>query len=513
MASDNTNINFLKLDTENGSELIEDLDLEQMELTTSISPFETAYIDGMLIKSFKSILHIPTYQDLVKIDIELAKSLSKIINSDKNQLNNIMNRLLSIDFKDNFIFSQNNLSLISIILINIFGEIKKFKISTYVELETKIKSIDFSKYNDIEKKYIKKQILERKGTTTKIAREKRLDSTLLSQLIVKEIDEEWTEINDPEVKLENKYYGKQKGLPYIDNNNENCLNSSLLTKDYNYDEEQRISNLLTNKSFNFVKVNKDDAELPLELIILLYKLKEVKTLIFQIQNANETFIKLALFILMNVKWLFMHQIEEIKLDLIDPELQKKLNKQFNQRAAELYEDFNLSKNYTYFNGYFPRKNNFWMPEGDILFEKVSFNKNNNYLFNNQFDIKKNTFDDTLYNIYNEFGFITNFKYIRPITYTMNILCKGEEFIKEQSLTQDIDESVSYYHTNSINIMKSERKNNSILSPSIHPRNTAINISLNLKKENSSEKSTTNVIKEFLKNNTNSFQLMSIYFFF
>ena len=114
MASDNTNINFLKLDTENGSELIEDLDLEQMELTTSISPFETAYIDGMLIKSFKSILHIPTYQDLVKIDIELAKSLSKIINSDKNQLNNIMNRLLSIDFKDNFIFSQNNLSLISI---------------------------------------------------------------------------------------------------------------------------------------------------------------------------------------------------------------------------------------------------------------------------------------------------------------------------------------------------------------------------------------------------------------
>jgi hypothetical protein len=225
MASDNTNINFLKLDTENGSELIEDLDLEQMELTTSISPFETAYIDGMLIKSFKSILHIPTYQDLVKIDIELAKSLSKIINSDKNQLNNIMNRLLSIDFKDNFIFSQNNLSLISIILINIFGEIKKFKISTYVELETKIKSIDFSKYNDIEKKYIKKQILERKGTTTKIAREKRLDSTLLSQLIVKEIDEEWTEINDPEVKLENKYYGKQKGLPYIDNNNENCLNS------------------------------------------------------------------------------------------------------------------------------------------------------------------------------------------------------------------------------------------------------------------------------------------------
>ena len=120
MASDNTNINFLKLDTENGSELIEDLDLEQMELTTSISPFETAYIDGMLIKSFKSILHIRTYQDLVKIDIELAKSLSKIINSDKNQLNNIMNRLLSIDFKDNFIFFYNNLSLISIILINIF---------------------------------------------------------------------------------------------------------------------------------------------------------------------------------------------------------------------------------------------------------------------------------------------------------------------------------------------------------------------------------------------------------
>ena len=78
MDFENTNSFFLKLDTENGAHLIEDLDLEKIDLLSSLSPLETASIDGMLLKSFKSILHIPTYQDLVKIDIEMAKTLSKL---------------------------------------------------------------------------------------------------------------------------------------------------------------------------------------------------------------------------------------------------------------------------------------------------------------------------------------------------------------------------------------------------------------------------------------------------
>jgi hypothetical protein len=148
MDFENTNSFFLKLDTENGAHLIEDLDLEKIDLLSSLSPLETASIDGMLLKSFKSILHIPTYQDLVKIDIEMAKTLSKLLNVDKNtNINNIINKLLSIDFREQFIFSEKNLSIICNILIYAIGELKKFKVTTYMELEAKIKSINFSKYD------------------------------------------------------------------------------------------------------------------------------------------------------------------------------------------------------------------------------------------------------------------------------------------------------------------------------------------------------------------------------
>ena len=113
MSVENSNLNFLKLEAENDAQLIEDLVLEQLDLQSSISPFETANIDGMLLKSFRSILHIPTYQDLLKNNIEQTKALSKIINSDKNNIVNYIRKLLSMDYKGKFIFSYKNLSLIT----------------------------------------------------------------------------------------------------------------------------------------------------------------------------------------------------------------------------------------------------------------------------------------------------------------------------------------------------------------------------------------------------------------
>ena len=47
---------------------------------------------------------------------------------------------------------------------------------------------------------------------------------------------------------------------------------------YNYNEEQLYTKLVNNRNFDFTKTNKDDTDLPIELIILLYKLKDVKTL-------------------------------------------------------------------------------------------------------------------------------------------------------------------------------------------------------------------------------------------
>ena len=77
------NINFLKLNTENNAELIEDLRYEHIDLTSTISTYVTANLDRELLKLFESKLNIPAYQDLIKYDIDQAKPLSKLLNANK----------------------------------------------------------------------------------------------------------------------------------------------------------------------------------------------------------------------------------------------------------------------------------------------------------------------------------------------------------------------------------------------------------------------------------------------
>ena len=511
MSSEFVNLNFLKLDPENNSKLVEDLELEHLDLISIINPFETASIDGMLLKSFKSNLHIPSYQDLLKCDIDQAKSLSKLINSDKRDVTENINRLLSIDFREQFIFNKSNLVIICNILIHIFSELKKYKISAYAEFEAKIQAIDYSKYN-LEKLYLKNDYVEKRRKSTRSGRGNRLNTALYSKFTIKELDQDWTEIDD-NIIYENKYYGIKKGIPYIDNIIDNYIFSSVLTKDFNYDEEESFKRLLNKKSFDFNKNNKEEGELPIELLILLSKLKDIKALVFQIHNADEQFIKLATFILINIKWLF-NKIEEIKFDLNDSELQKRLFTEFNLRASDLYEEYNVPKKFSYFSGnHISRKSNFWETEGDIIFEKVSFKTNNNNIYNFQYDLRNNTYDNTLCNIYNEYGFITNFKYIRPIIYTMKNIEKLDEFINSQSETNKDDNLLALGHNNSISFNKNERKISTNLSNFNIPRNSASNIQINLKNNNNNEKTTTDVIKDYVKNNEKYFQLISLYCYF
>ena len=515
MDSENTSSFFLKLDAENNATLIKDLYFEKVELFSSLSPLETTGINETLLKSFKTILHIPTNQDLFKTNLDQAKSLSKLFNINKNNINQIINKLLSIDFKQQFIFSQKNLNIIFNILIYAFGELKKFKVSSFIELESKINSIDFSK-NDFIKKYLKQECLDKKSTNLRIHREQKLNAALLSNITMKEISGDWTEIEDTKLTYENRYYSKKKGFSYIDNNYKNIIFSSQLYPDYNYDEEQFYAKILNSLSFNFTKNNKENTELPLELIILLYKLKDVKTLILQINKANEIFVKMALFVLMNINWLFIGQIEELKLDLNDVELHKQLYNEFNKRAFELYKEHKETKPLFYFPGFHSRKYNFWESEGDFIFEKVAFAKNNNNLIlSPQNDLIDNTYDNTLCNIYNENGFITNFKYIRPIIYTINDLNNDNEFLKDQVISNSHENSsINYTHTNIINVSKTEKKPKiiNIIGTFKEKSNNSL-ISLKDKIENKAEKSTTEIIKEFVKNNINTFHLMSLYFYF
>ena len=117
------------------------------------------------------------------------------------------------------------------------------------------------------------------------------------------------------------------------------------------------------------------------------------------------------------------------------------------------------------------------------------------------------------NIYNENGFITNFKYIRPIINTINDLNNDNEFIKVQGFSDSIDSNASllYYRTNSINTVKSEKSHISNFINTFNARRSNPAIFLKDKIESQSEK--TEFIKDFVKNNISSFHLMSLYFYF
>ena len=128
-----------------------------------------------------------------------------------------------------------------------------------------------------------------------------------------------------------------------------------IANDYKYNKKEISKILLTKECFIYPKQNKDTGnivqgeQLPIELIILLSKLRNVKCLIFQANEVNEEFIKMAHFIFLNIKWLFQHEIEEIKFDLGNEDIQKNLNEVFNQRCTEFYNFFHNLKNSIYYN--------------------------------------------------------------------------------------------------------------------------------------------------------------------
>ena len=106
-SEDEYELNFLKIDYNNEVKLTgaEDLELEMIDLMVSQSQFEKESIDGILLKFFKKL--IPTVQDLVKTNIELGKQFLKS-HSDKKGINisEVVNRILSIDYREKFIFNR-----------------------------------------------------------------------------------------------------------------------------------------------------------------------------------------------------------------------------------------------------------------------------------------------------------------------------------------------------------------------------------------------------------------------
>ena len=533
-------LNYIKLDSKNEIRLLgkEDYEIEMVTFMMSIKEFGDENIGKNIIQFLKKL--IPESNDLMKLNIDYSKQFMKLINADKKKvLCSSVNQILSIDFKDKFIFNKTNVENIGNILTNSLNELKKYKIYNIKELKAAISKINFEKF-DFFKIFSNDGYLKNKDNSKidlSLSRQSsQCKSTTFSSYgtIVKDLYEETSEIDENNLIMElNRYHNEAKGMFYIDNSIKNIMCSSFLTSNYNYNEEEEIKKKLTKDCFYYPKSNKntitEPLELPIELILLLYKLKNVKTLIFQIKKVDELFLKMAIFILLNIKWLFTKGIDDIKYDLGNEEMQQELSELFSERTAELYYHFQKSKNLIYYTGsYQARTINCWEPEEDIFFEKFEkdikeSNKKADYVYNMQSSEDTSTFDNHLCNIYNEFGNLTNLKYIRPINYTIknrfNEFQSGQRFDDYDENTNKFDdlnmsvgdmqrierESISLYNTTSFGSKASGISNN---NQSLNNNNIQLNNS-----NTSGMKRTPQMMAKFVNKYKYYLKMISIYSYF
>ena len=439
-SEDEFDLNYVKLDSKNEIKLLgaDDYAAEMSTFFSTVTEFEQEKICKKVMKEIEK--NIPENSELFKSNVDFAKKFIKIINENKKKrFNESVNRLLSLNFKEEFIFNYYNIFDISSVLAFFFSDIKKYKISTIDDLKKRIKTTNLQKY-DFQRYYIKVNCTNMKDSNSQsiLNKSKSTDNSSLKDI------KELNEFGDTIFESEEISYTKkitdlalQKSIKYY----------SLINSENNYSREDENKFVLTKESFQYPNVNKlvkkelkiSKGELPIELLLVLYKLKDVKRLIFQIQNLEGNFKKLAVFILSNLDWLFIKGIDEVKFDLGNENIQQGLNKGFELRTEDLYIKNEINKENIFYEGsYRPRTVNCWIPEGDIYFEKTisKNNKNNNIeiVYNTQMTDDCIILDDIyISNIYDRTGNPTNIKYVIPVNYSLknNLLSNCEMLLAQQ----------------------------------------------------------------------------------
>ena len=403
---DEFELNYVKIDSKNEIKLLEtdDYAIELGTLFSTVEGFDQYTFDKKVTKDIEKF--IPDNSELLKNNIEFSKNFIKIINSDKRKnFNTSVKRILSIDFRKEFIFNYTNIFDVCSIISLLFSECKKYKISSIDDLKNIIKTINLQKY-DFYRLYLD------------YAQTKKRNSISNSLLNKTKSNDNMLKLNDiipkPKISFDQKILNKNIKSNYVLNNENNYSN-----------EEENIK-IVSKRTFIYPNYNKignkdpnlDKAKLPIELILLLRKFKEVSCLIFQIQNLGANYINLATFILSNLDWLFLEGIDEIKFDLCNEEIQLGLDKAFDLLTKDLYTKKNINKKEIYYNGiYQMRSINCWIPENDIFFEEKKMSKND-YIYKTQITEDSVIIDNYICNLYNAFGNLMNIKYILPINFSL-----------------------------------------------------------------------------------------------
>ena len=519
---DEFELNYVKLDGNNEIKLLgaDDYAAEMSTFFSTVTEFDQEKISKKITKELEK--NIPDYSELLKTNIDFSKKFLKL-NKDKKIINSSINRILSVDFKNQFIFSYTNIFDVSIILSLFFSEIKKYKIPSLDELKKRAKMIELVKYNFFAL-YVNSNSIKNIKELNSFSYTNQSKSTDNSSM--KDIKENSDMIFESD---EASYNAKMYEILF----QKNIVNNLILNSDNNYFREEEHKKILTKENFIYPSYNKIEKkelkigknELPVELLILLDKLSEVNCLIFQIQNIEGNFKKLAIFVLSNIFWLFKRHIKEIKFEIGNEIIQQGLDKTFESRTEELYKKHEMNVDKYYYEGsYKARAVNCWEPEGDIFFSKRDKYKFNNQLvFNTQMTDELNILDDNhICKIYNEYGNETEFKYIIPVNYSLKnnlinnndlLLTQQKEqkntskFLDDEDINSTIDnlnESISIFDLENLDIF--DNKNN----PNLNINNQANN---EVNNEFSNKSSTPYMLRNFADKYKPYFKMILIYFDF
>ena len=108
---DEFELNYVKIDGKNEIKLLggDDYAAEVSTFFSTVTEFEQEKIAKKVIKEIEKT--IPEKIDLFKSNIDFAKKFLKLINTKKNNndINKSVNRILSLDFRNQFIFNYTNI--------------------------------------------------------------------------------------------------------------------------------------------------------------------------------------------------------------------------------------------------------------------------------------------------------------------------------------------------------------------------------------------------------------------
>ena len=407
-SEDEFELNYIKIDSKNEIKLLDtdDFATEINLLFSTVEDYEQYKIAKKIGKDIEK--NFPDNSELLKHNIEFSKKFIKIIKQDKRKnFNASVKRILSIDFKNVFIFNYTNINDVCSILALLFSECKKYKITSMDDLKNIINKINLRKY-DFYRLYLDYSKKKQRNSITHL----NTSLTFYSETIKK--------VNNSN----NNNWSKKK----LENN---IKNNYVLNVENNYSNDEDTKKQITRNIFIYPEYNKmgnkdpclNETELPIELIILLSKFKEVNCLVFQIQSIEKNYINLANFLLSNIDWLFTKGIEEIKFDICNENIQQELDKAYEIITEDLYHKYNINKTKFYYDGnYRARSVNCWIAESDIFFEQKKMRKND-YTYKTQMTEDSIVIEDHICNIYNAYGNLTNIRYIPQINFSIKNIFK------------------------------------------------------------------------------------------